>query len=194
MIAQEDLVANILTKTVLSLTQWSTTSKLEHQIARLSVFLNKYLVKIADAFKTTSTSFLYNFLSIPYISDIFKQCFFKYFYSNFILCPPFFWPSAILNFYSNTVYIPLSSFYSNHLTFFVKSLICKLPPSSSPLSDSFPSHFNIFNKARIKSKNRDKLIKEINQSLYHSPNTLFFFIDGSATLTSLVIHRDNKLF
>ena len=40
MIAQEDLVANILTKTVLSLTQWSTTSKLEHRIARLSVFLN----------------------------------------------------------------------------------------------------------------------------------------------------------
>ena len=43
MIAQEDLVANILTKTVLSLTQWSTTSKLEHRIARLSVFLNSSL-------------------------------------------------------------------------------------------------------------------------------------------------------
>ena len=40
MIAQEDLVANILTKTVLSLTQWLTTSELEHRIARLSVFLN----------------------------------------------------------------------------------------------------------------------------------------------------------
>ena len=40
MIAQKDLVANILTKTVLSLTQWSTTSELEHRIARLSVFLN----------------------------------------------------------------------------------------------------------------------------------------------------------
>ena len=41
MIAQEDLIANILTKTVLSLTQWSMTSKLEWRIVRLSVFLNK---------------------------------------------------------------------------------------------------------------------------------------------------------
>ena len=46
MIAQEDLVANILTKTVLSLTQWSMTSKLKHRIARLSVFLNTYLVSL----------------------------------------------------------------------------------------------------------------------------------------------------
>ena len=46
MIAQEDLVANILTKTVLCLTQWSTTSKLEHRIARLSVFLNKDSIRI----------------------------------------------------------------------------------------------------------------------------------------------------
>ena len=40
MIVQKDLVANILTKIVLSLTQWLTTSILKQQIARLSVFLN----------------------------------------------------------------------------------------------------------------------------------------------------------
>ena len=74
--------------------------------------------------------------------------------------------------------------YSEHSTFFTKTSICPFSPYTTPLSISFPSRFIISNKVGIKGKDREKLISDINRSIETSPNSLFFFTDGSAMLKS----------
>ena len=155
---------------------------------------NKCLVKIAGVFKTTPTPFFHNFLSIPYISDLLHQRYFKYSHFTYTSCPSSFWPRAILNSSYNKIFLNLTPFYSNHATFFTKASICSLPPSSSPLAISFPSRFIISNKAGILGKNRDKFINNINSSLSHSPSTLFFFTDRLAMLKTSVVRQENKLY
>ena len=134
--------------------------------------------------KTTPTHFLHNFLSIPRISDLLRSRYFKYSHSTFTSRPQSYWPGAILNSFSNNVYLPLTSLYSDHSTYFTKFSICPFPPSTTPLSVSFTSRFLISNKAGIRGEDREKLILDINRSVDYSPNSLFFFTDGSATLSS----------
>ena len=163
-------------------------------ISSLQKIQNKCLVKISGAFKTSPTTFLHNFLSIPYVSDLLKQRYFKYCHSTRTSRPSSYWPSAIIDSFDNPFYLPLTSFYSDHSTFFEKASICPFPPSSLPLDCAFPSRFSIINKAGIKGKDWDKLIEDINSSIHSSPKTIFFFTDGSATLTSSVAYRGRSSY
>ncbi|PAV16894.1 hypothetical protein PNOK_0695800 [Pyrrhoderma noxium] len=73
---------------------------------------------------------------------------------------------------------------------FIKANI--LPLSNNPKfagsqlgsANIFVSMFSISNKAGIRGEDREKLISDINRSVEYSPNSLFFFTDGSATLFS----------
>ena len=50
------------------------------------------------------------------------------------------------------------------------------------LSTKFSSYFIIFNKTRLRDKERDQFIESINQSLEYLLDTVFLFTDKSATI------------